>query len=217
MTLPLYGKTEFSLEEFEVAPALAKWEARRRKVFRLCFTGKDASPAFIADQLGLKQSTVKAIMAQPQFQEHMRRALQMEMTAVLPRAMSTLIEMMAEEKPDAIRMKAAMWMIERSDQLQKEVLKKQAPKKLPDESQIEALAKKIREKRLAALNAKAVDAQVLNGGQAVEEVREGRGDAAPGAPPLGELGGEGGRDEQVVPGPVQEREDVEPGPVDEVV
>lgn len=211
----LYGKTEFSIEEFEKAPLMAKWEARRRRILRLCFTGKNASPAAIGEQLGIPQALVKRVMAQPQFQEDMRAALKLEMTAVLPQAMSTLIEMMLPEKPDGIRMRAAMWMIERSDQLQKEVLGAKKPKALPDEEQIEQMARKIREKRLAALNAQAVDAKVVSdGGQALESIRESGSHHAEGPALLGQQRGDDRCEQPTLPGPVQEREVFEPGAAD---
>lgn len=156
----IYGHTKWSISEFQAASPKAKWQKRKATIIHCLLSLEDPSNKAIAEQLGLQAKTVARVLAMPDVREKLEQRLMGLVDIQAVTAMGIVEEAMREDKPFAVRLHTAQWLLERRDKINARVLKRPT-ERLPNEQSAEDRLKAIIAKRHARLAAKAVPAQVV--------------------------------------------------------
>lgn len=155
-----YGHTKWSISEFQAASPKAKWQKRKANILHCLLSLEDPSNKAIAAQLGLTAATVGRILAMPDVREKLEQRLMGLVDIQAVTAMGIVEEAMRPDKPFAVRLHTAKWLLERRDKINARVLHRPT-ERLPNELSAEERLKAIIAKRHARLAAKAIPAQVV--------------------------------------------------------
>lgn len=156
-----YGRTVWSVEEFTAASVRTRWERRKALMIHLMMTMENPTYKNIAAQTGLPASVVGRIFKHPEIKDALTHRISYWLDQGAMEAMAVISESMKDDKPIAIRLNAAKWLMERRDHIYERELKQTAPK-LESEDEIEEQMKELgrkRQQRIAAM--KTVEATVI--------------------------------------------------------
>lgn len=155
-----YGQTKMSISEFQQTSLRTMWAKRKKRVMHCLLSLEVPTAKAIADELGLKPSTVGRILKMRDFREALDQRIFGWMDIQAVSAMRVIADALRPEMPDGIRVATARWIMERRDYINDKIAKR-TPPPLPGEDEMEKRLREAIKRRNDKIAAKAIEAKVV--------------------------------------------------------